>query len=185
MIYELRVYTCLPGRMPALQKRFQNHTLALWEKHGIRQAGFWTTLIGPASNDLTYMLAWENLAEREGAGTPSWRIRTGSAPAPTARRGWPDRRQCRQLAAAADRLFVGSLRQRTPPFRSDGNPTPSRRRSYFGGAVSTGATKLPPLEIIGQYWLSRRNSTVAIQSNCAATTRSGRPNSLNQASFRP
>jgi hypothetical protein len=65
MIYELRIYSCLPGRMAALQNRFQNHTLRLWEKHGIRQAGFWTTLIGPANNDLTYMIAWESMAERE------------------------------------------------------------------------------------------------------------------------
>ena len=65
MIYELRVYTCLPGRMPALLKRFEEHTLRIWDRHGIRQAGFWTTAIGPSSNDLTYFLRWESLAERE------------------------------------------------------------------------------------------------------------------------
>jgi hypothetical protein len=65
MIYELRLYQCLPGRLPALLSRFQNHTLRLWEKHGIRQAGFWTTLVGESSQRLTYMLAWESLAERE------------------------------------------------------------------------------------------------------------------------
>jgi hypothetical protein len=65
MIYELRVYHCLPNRMPALLKRFENHTLRMWEKHGIRQAGFWTTMIGESNHDLTYHLAWESLAERE------------------------------------------------------------------------------------------------------------------------
>lgn len=65
MIYELRIYTCLPGRLPKLLKRFSDHTLGLWERHGIRQAGFWTTAIGPSNNDLTYMLAWESMAERE------------------------------------------------------------------------------------------------------------------------
>lgn len=65
MIYELRIYNCLPGRLPKLLKRFNDHTLALWERHGIRQAGFWTTAIGPSNNDLTYMLAWESMAERE------------------------------------------------------------------------------------------------------------------------
>ena len=65
MIYELRIYTTLPGRMPALLSRFQNATLGLWEKHGIRQAGFWTTLIGASNNELTYLLAWESMAERE------------------------------------------------------------------------------------------------------------------------
>ena len=65
MIYELRIYRVLPNRMPALLKRFESATMRLWEKHGIRQAGFWTTVIGKSNNDLTYLLAWESLAERE------------------------------------------------------------------------------------------------------------------------
>jgi hypothetical protein len=65
MIYELRIYDAIPGRFPELLSRFQNHTLQLWEKHGIRQAGFWTTLIGESHLRLTYMLAWESMAERE------------------------------------------------------------------------------------------------------------------------
>ena len=65
MIYEMRVYRCLPGRLPALLKRFETATLKIWEKHGIRQAGFFTTLIGESSQELTYFLAWESLAERE------------------------------------------------------------------------------------------------------------------------
>jgi hypothetical protein len=65
MIYELRIYRTVPGRLPALLARFENHTLRIWERLGIRQAGFWTTLIGESSYDLTYMLAWESLAERE------------------------------------------------------------------------------------------------------------------------
>ena len=65
MIYELRIYSCLPGRLPALLKRFENDTLRLWDKHGIEQAGFWTTLIGPSSSDLTYMIRWASLADRE------------------------------------------------------------------------------------------------------------------------
>ena len=65
MIYELRIYRSIPGRLPALLKRFENATLKLWDKHGILQAGFWTTLIGESNMDLTYMLKWESLAERE------------------------------------------------------------------------------------------------------------------------
>jgi hypothetical protein len=65
MIYELRVYTATPGRLPEIVKRFETITLKIWEKHGIRQAGFWTTLVGPSSHDLTYLLAWESLADRE------------------------------------------------------------------------------------------------------------------------
>lgn len=65
MIHELRIYRTLPGRLPALLARFQDHTLRIWDRHGIRQAGFWTTLVGESSFDLTYLLAWESLAERE------------------------------------------------------------------------------------------------------------------------
>lgn len=65
MIYEMRVYKCLPGRLPALLKRFESTTLKLWEKHGIRQAGFFTTIIGTSNQELTYFLAWESMAERE------------------------------------------------------------------------------------------------------------------------
>ncbi|MGN6570536.1 MAG: NIPSNAP family protein [Pseudolabrys sp.] len=65
MIYEMRVYRAVPGRMPALLKRFETITLDLWKRHGIRQAGFWTTVVGESNQELTYMLAWESMGERE------------------------------------------------------------------------------------------------------------------------
>ena len=49
MVLEMRVYRCLPGRLPALLKRFDTTTLKLWEKHGIKQAGFFTTLVGEST----------------------------------------------------------------------------------------------------------------------------------------
>ncbi|MGI9333699.1 MAG: NIPSNAP family protein [Gammaproteobacteria bacterium] len=65
MIHELRIYHCVPGRLPALLNRFDTITLELWEKHGIRQAGFWTVLVGDSNQDLYYLLEWESLSERE------------------------------------------------------------------------------------------------------------------------
>jgi hypothetical protein len=65
MLYELRIYDCVPGKLPALLQRFENHTLRIWARHGIRQAGFWTTYIGETHHRLTYLVAWEGLAERE------------------------------------------------------------------------------------------------------------------------
>jgi len=65
MIYEYRVYTCLPGRLPALLKRFETATIKIWARHGIKQAGFWTVLIGDGNHDLHYLLAWDSLADRE------------------------------------------------------------------------------------------------------------------------
>ena len=77
MIHELRVYHCVSGRLPALLKRFETITLKIWEKHGIRQAGFWTVLIGESNQALYYLLEWESLAERETkwnafASDPEW-----------------------------------------------------------------------------------------------------------------
>jgi hypothetical protein len=65
MLYELRIYHCVSGKLPDLLKRFDTITLKLWEKHGIKQAGFWTTVIGESNQALYYMLAWNSLAERE------------------------------------------------------------------------------------------------------------------------
>ncbi len=77
MIHELRVYRCVPGRLPALLDRFDKITLKIWERHGIRQAGFWTVGIGESNQTLYYLLAWESLAERERkwdafAADPEW-----------------------------------------------------------------------------------------------------------------
>ena len=77
MIYELRVYKCVPGRLPALLNRFNTITLKIWERHGIKQAGFWTTLVGESNQELYYLLAWESLADREKKWTafqsdPAW-----------------------------------------------------------------------------------------------------------------
>jgi hypothetical protein len=66
MFYEMRVYYCLPGRLPALNKRFADATLKLWDKYGIKQAGFFTDYIGANCNaKLTYFIAWASMAERE------------------------------------------------------------------------------------------------------------------------
>lgn len=65
MIHELRVYRCVPGQLPKLLDRFNTITLKIWERHGIRQAGFWTTVIGESNQELIYLLAWDSLAERE------------------------------------------------------------------------------------------------------------------------
>lgn len=66
MYYELRVYHCVPGRLPALHKRFEAVTTRLFSKHGFRQIGYFTDHIGQnCNNKLTYLLAWESLDERE------------------------------------------------------------------------------------------------------------------------
>jgi NIPSNAP len=67
MIHELRIYTACPGRMPALLMRFREHTCRLFGRHGIRNVGYWTTLIGGASDQLWYIVEFDSLAHRESA----------------------------------------------------------------------------------------------------------------------
>ena len=64
MLYELRVYDISPARMKDINDRFANHTTKIWKRLGIRPVGFWENVTGP-NNTLTYILAWESLAERE------------------------------------------------------------------------------------------------------------------------
>jgi hypothetical protein len=65
MIYELRTYTAMAGRLPDLHTRFAEITLGLFKKHGIQMVGFWTNEIGGSNDQLIYMLAYESLADRE------------------------------------------------------------------------------------------------------------------------
>ena len=64
MIYELRIYETMPGKYHALVERFVNTTLGIFKKHGIRATLFLEPVIG-TSNQLIYLVEWENLAERE------------------------------------------------------------------------------------------------------------------------
>jgi hypothetical protein len=66
MIYELRSYEVVPGRMPVLHARFQQHTLGFFAKHGIKVVGFWEAAIGE-SNVLHYLLAYDDLGHRDRA----------------------------------------------------------------------------------------------------------------------
>ncbi len=65
MIYELRTYTTMPGRMGDLNRRFADITLGYFEKYGIGVVGFWTNDLGGSSDQLIYMLSYDSLADRE------------------------------------------------------------------------------------------------------------------------
>lgn len=65
MLHELRIYRAMPNKLPELHKRFQEHTIRILAKHGIRATGFWTVLIGESSQDVYWMIEWSSLAERE------------------------------------------------------------------------------------------------------------------------
>lgn len=65
MIYELRTYEAMPGKMKALLERFERHSVRLFRKHGMTPVGFWTPEIGDWTNQLVYLLAHQDLAARE------------------------------------------------------------------------------------------------------------------------
>lgn len=54
MIYVLRTYTAAPGRMEALNRRFADHTLALFRRHGFDLIGFWNSKADP--DKLVYLV---------------------------------------------------------------------------------------------------------------------------------
>jgi hypothetical protein len=60
-IYELRTYTTLPGRLPALNKRFANHTIRLFARHGIKSESYWIpTDEARKDNTLIYILSHDS-----------------------------------------------------------------------------------------------------------------------------
>ena len=65
MIYELRTYEAAPGKMPELHARFRDHTLRLFERHGLDVVGFWTHAHGGWSDRLVYLMRFADLAERD------------------------------------------------------------------------------------------------------------------------
>jgi hypothetical protein len=61
MIYEIREYTTVPGRMPALVKRFKDHTLGFFRKHGMELVFITLTELGSNSNnELVYVLRFDS-----------------------------------------------------------------------------------------------------------------------------
>ena len=68
-VYELRTYTASPGKLNDLQARFRDHTVRLFERHGMKNVGYWVPADAPLSdNTLIYVLEH---ASRDAA-TASW-----------------------------------------------------------------------------------------------------------------
>ena len=54
-LYELRTYTTNEGKLDNLHSRFSDHTMVLFEKHGIKNVGYWIPTDKP--NTLVYIIA--------------------------------------------------------------------------------------------------------------------------------
>ena len=65
--YELRVYHAQPGKLDALNTRFREHTLKLFEKHGMQNVAYWVEQPNEASPDgkVIYVLAFPSREARD------------------------------------------------------------------------------------------------------------------------
>lgn len=66
-LYEMRVYYAAPGKLADLEKRFRDHTVKLFAKHGIENLGYWipTDEKDGSANTLIYVLAYPSREARE------------------------------------------------------------------------------------------------------------------------
>jgi hypothetical protein len=75
--YELRIYHTHPGKMSNLITRFQNHTLKLFEKHGMKNIGYWLP-IEENTETMYYILSFPSRAARDASwasfvNDPEWK----------------------------------------------------------------------------------------------------------------
>jgi NIPSNAP len=56
-VFELRTYTAPPGKLEALKSRFRDHTITIFNKHGMKSIGYWVPQDSPEhDNTLIYIL---------------------------------------------------------------------------------------------------------------------------------
>jgi hypothetical protein len=80
-LYEMRIYTAAPGKMAELDARFRDHTVGLFQKHGMTPVGFFHVYAAPgapADDRLFYIMGYKDRAARDAAwaafaADPVWR----------------------------------------------------------------------------------------------------------------
>jgi len=63
-VFEMRTYYAAPGKLDELHARFRDHTMSLFEKHGMTNIGYWVP-IDNTENKLIYVLAYPSREARE------------------------------------------------------------------------------------------------------------------------
>src|SRR5215510_4494974 len=63
-VYEMRIYYAAAGKLEALHTRFRDHTMKLFEKHGMVNVGYWVP-IENTENKLVYVLSYPSRDARE------------------------------------------------------------------------------------------------------------------------
>jgi hypothetical protein len=75
-VFEMRTYTTNEGKLPDLLKRFREHTIQIFEKHGMTNIGYWVPKDKP--NTLVYLLAFPSREDAKKAwadfgADPEWK----------------------------------------------------------------------------------------------------------------
>ena len=76
-LYEMRVYYANEGKLDALHARFRDHTMKLFEKHGMTNTGYFVPTGDNPEQKLVYFLAYPNQEARDASwkafiGDPDW-----------------------------------------------------------------------------------------------------------------
>ena len=84
-VFEMRTYTTNEGKLPALETRFRDHTIKLFDKYNMKSIGYWIPSDGPTSQTtLVYILAHPSREEAKAIwgkfmADPDWKkVRTDS-----------------------------------------------------------------------------------------------------------
>ena len=60
-VFELRTYTAPDGKLPNLQARFRDHTMRIFNKHGMKSVGYWVPQDGAEHNNtLVYIISHDS-----------------------------------------------------------------------------------------------------------------------------
>lgn len=65
-VFELRTYTAPEGKLPNLLARFRDHTMRIFDRHGMVNVGYWVPQDSPAAeNTLIYLLSHDSRTAAE------------------------------------------------------------------------------------------------------------------------
>jgi hypothetical protein len=67
LIYEYRVYEAAPSRLDDVVAEVRDCVKGLLEKHGATSIGHWTSAVGDYSDRLIYIIAFEDMDQRQKA----------------------------------------------------------------------------------------------------------------------
>ena len=78
VVYELRIYHAAPGKLAELLARFRDHTVKLFDRHGIKSIAYWTPIDEPQKNNtLIYILSIPAVKRPPPTGSPFRTTRSG------------------------------------------------------------------------------------------------------------